>query len=145
MPNHFQKFTLFGLIATGLSLASPITHGEEKHSIDIKTDACLGMEKNYTTMGMVECMAESEKQWDAELNRVYKALRSKLNAKAKQQLKTAQRQWLKYRDAEMETIKAIYLSMDGTMWMVVATGARAEIVKKRALILTGYLEDLTPK
>ena len=40
---------------------------------------------------------------------------------------------------------SIYGSMDGTMWRVVATGARTEIVKQRVLLLTGYLEDLSPK
>ncbi|EDN69834.1 conserved hypothetical protein, secreted [Beggiatoa sp. PS] len=143
MPNHFQKLTLFGLIAAGLSLTSPFTYAEEKHPIDIKNEACL--EKNQTTMGMIKCEDQAINLWDAELNRVYKALRSKLNTKAKAQLQTAQRQWMKYRDAEFATIDAIYSSMDGTIWRVVATGARTEIVKQRVLLLTGYLEDLSPK
>jgi uncharacterized protein YecT (DUF1311 family) len=142
MPSHFHKFALVGLIA-GLSLTSLFTYAEEKHPIDARNQACL--EKNQATTGMLKCMAEVEKQWDADLNQVYEALRSKLNTKAKQQLETAQQQWLKYRNAEFETIKAIYGTRDGRIWPIVAASARAEVVKQRVLILTNYLEELNSK
>ena len=40
---------------------------------------------------------------------------------------------------------AFYGSMDGTMWTVAIVGAKVEIVKRRGLLITGYLEDLAPK
>ncbi|RKZ36725.1 MAG: DUF1311 domain-containing protein [Gammaproteobacteria bacterium] len=148
MLNRFKKSSLLALVA-GLSLASSFTYAVEKsHPIDAKTDACL--EKNDSTAGMIECSVQAEQLWDAELNRVYKALRSKLNANAKKQLKDAQLQWLKYRNAEFEAIKGIYKGIydamgGGTMWGMIAVGARAEIVKKRVLVLTGYLADFNPE
>ena len=142
MPSHFKKFAWFGVIA-GIILASPFTYAEETHPIDIKNEACL--EKSQTTTAMLECTAKVEKQWDTNLNQAYKALHSKLNTKVKQQLETAQQQWLKYRDAEFETIKAIYGTRGGKIWPIITTIAKAEVVKQRVLVLTSYLEELSPK
>ena len=139
----FNKLTWFGLIV-GFGLISPLTYADEKHSIDLKTEACL--EKNDSTAGMKQCTHQAEQWWDAELNRVYKALLSKLNHQAKKQLKTAQQQWLKYRNAEFEAIGAIYDAVykaagGGTMWSLMLIDSRVEIVKQRVLILTSYLTD----
>lgn len=135
---RFKKSSLLCLLA---GLASFSGYAEEQHPIDKKTEACL--EKNYSTNGMIGCSAQAEIEWDQELNKVYKALLSKLSSEGKNGLKMSQRQWLKYRDAEFEAIGAIYGAMDGTMWRVIAVGSRMEIVKKRVLTLKSYSDDLT--
>jgi len=135
-------------LIAGLSLFSSFIHAEEKHPIDIKTEACL--EKDDSTLGMMNCSAQSEKLWDTELNRVYTDLQSQLNDKAKKQLKNAQLQWLKYRNAEFKAIDEIYVVLSekmegGTMWRLLPINAKVEIIKQRVLILTGYLTDLKPE
>jgi len=137
----FIRFKKSSLLCLLVGLASFSAYAEEQHPIDKKTEACL--EKNYSTNGMIDCSAQAEIEWDQELNKVYKALLSKLSRDGKNSLKMSQRQWLKYRDAEFEAIGAIYSAMDGTMWRVVAVGSRMEIVKKRVLTLNSYLSDLT--
>jgi len=114
----------------------------EAHPIEKWTEACL--EKDRSTAGMVSCSDKAYKKWDQELNRIYKTLRRKLshNSKAKKALRNAQRAWLKYQNAEMKTIEVIYGSLQGTMWIPVAGFAKVEIIKKRTLILKGYLDDL---
>ncbi|MDM8562650.1 DUF1311 domain-containing protein [Candidatus Marithioploca araucensis] len=135
-------------LIAGLSLVSSFIHAEEKHPIDIKTEAC--MEKDYSTLGMMNCSAQSEKLWDTELNRVYRGLQSQLNEKAKKQLKNAQLQWLKYRNAEFKAIDEIYSvlyekSGGGTMWRLLPINAKVEIIKERVLVLTGYLTNFKPE
>lgn len=137
------KNTLFSLII-GLTLTGSLTTmaAEQEHAIDRKMDACL--EKDSTTVGMKNCTQQAIDDWDAELNRVYKALRSKLNAKAKQSLKNSQLQWINYRDAAFVAIDAIYDNIyknagGGTMWGVLAMSEKLDIIKHRVLELTSYL------
>ncbi|MBB3839986.1 uncharacterized protein YecT (DUF1311 family) [Runella defluvii] len=109
----------------------------EKHPIDIALDKC--MDKNPSTQGMVGCLDEAYKKWDAELNKNYKALNLKLNAKQKAALLTSQRKWIEYRDLEFKFQSELYATMEGTMYQPMAVDSRLEIVKKRALDLNSYL------
>ncbi len=94
---------------------------------------------------MKGCSLQAYEDWDAELNKVYKALKkSELDAKVKKQIKQAQRKWLKYRNTEFKAIDAIYDAEKrggGTMWGLLAADAKVEIVKNRVLVLSGYLQD----
>lgn len=110
----------------------------EKHPIDIALDKC--MDKNPSTQGMVGCLDEAYKKWDAELNKNYKALNLKLNAKQKAALLTSQRKWIEYRDLEFKFQSELYATMEGTMYQPMAVDSRLEIVKKRALDLKSYLD-----
>jgi uncharacterized protein YecT (DUF1311 family) len=146
MLNRFKKSTVFGFLIASLSLASSFVYAEEheEHSIDLKTQVCL--DNNYQTNDKMKgCSLQAYEDWDAELNKVYKALKeSRLNAKVKEQIKQAQRKWLKYRDAEFQAIEAIYDAEKmggGTMWGLFAADAKVEIVKNRVLVLSGYLQD----
>lgn len=109
----------------------------EKHPIDIALDKF--MDKNPSTQGMVGCLDEAYKKWDAELNKNYKALNLKLNAKQKAALLTSQRKWIEYRDLEFKFQSELYSTMEGTMYQPMAVDSRLEIVKKRALDLKSYL------
>ena len=53
---------------------------------------------------MLQCQEEKYQKADAELNRVYKALMATLDTSQKEQLRTAQRAWIPYRDAHAEFI-----------------------------------------
>lgn len=52
------------------------------------------MDKNPSTQGMVGCLDAAYKKWDAELNKNYKALTSKMDATQKAALLAAQRKWI---------------------------------------------------
>jgi len=133
---------LYFLLAFGLFLSAPVVsfaqEDAEKHPIDIALDKC--MDKNPSTQGMVGCLDEAYKKWDAELNKNYKALNLKLNAKQKAALLTSQRKWIEYRDLEFKFQAELYSTMEGTMYQPMAVDSRLEIVKKRALDLKSYLE-----
>lgn len=42
----------------------------------------------------------------------------------------------------MNTIRELIASKQGTMWLVVALGDRLDLVKERALMLQGCLDDV---
>ena len=89
---------------------------------------------------MLECFTRAEQEWDTELNRVYKALQSKLKPAGQDALKQAQRAWITQRDKEFELINAIHGQMDGTMWIVVMASKRNDVVKARAEALQAYID-----
>jgi uncharacterized protein YecT (DUF1311 family) len=120
-----------------LSFAAIAQDAQEQHPIDIALDKC--MDKNPSTHGMVVCLDEAYKKWDAELNKNYKAVALKLDAKQKAALLTSQRKWLEYRDLEFKFQDALYATMEGTMYQPMAINDRLEVVKKRALTLKSYL------
>jgi uncharacterized protein YecT (DUF1311 family) len=128
-----RKYILVSLAITYMPLVLfAASQVEEKHPIDRWIEACI--DKDSSTAGMMKCITQGYQKWDTELNRVYKALRKQLSdAKGKETLRNAQRAWLKYRDAEFETVGAVYGSLEGTMWGPVAGGAQIEIIKNRTL------------
>ncbi len=63
-----------------------------------------------------------------------------LNPKQKEALRLAQFEWIKYRDLEFKSIDIIYDTMEGTMYIPMRISAHLEVIKKRALELSNYLE-----
>ncbi|RFC84035.1 DUF1311 domain-containing protein [Acinetobacter sichuanensis] len=57
------------------------------------------MNKASSTVSMVQCTSVETARQDARLNKAYNGLMSKLSKTRKQELQTAQRLWIKYRDA----------------------------------------------
>jgi uncharacterized protein YecT (DUF1311 family) len=113
---------------------------KEDNPIDKALERCL--DKNGSTAGSVDCIDKAYQAWDKELNRAYNELMGTLSAEAKQSLKAAQTEWIKYRDLEFKLTDSVYSSMQGTMYIPMHADHRMEIVKKRALELKGYLDLL---
>ena len=96
-------------------------------------------EKANSTGEMVQAEARGLELWDAELNRVYRLLQTKLPESDRRKLIISQRAWLTFRDANSELIRAVYERAEGTMYRPVAVNAELQIVKERAENLRGYL------
>ena len=112
----------------------------KKHPIDQWLSAC--MEKDPSTQGMLLCLNEAYRRWDAELNRVYQELMSRLTPDERAALRESQRAWLKQRDEMFKLLDAIYGRKEGTMFLTMRAADRVEIVQKRALELLGVLDVL---
>ena len=132
-----RHITLFAL---ALLLVLPVQAKETGNTIDLTTASCLN--SNESTAGMLECFSRAEKDWDTELNCVYKVLQSKLKPAGQDALKQAQKAWIVQRDKEFELIKALHTQVDGTMWIAVMAEKRADVVKTRALALQSYVDLL---
>ncbi|QTR46732.1 DUF1311 domain-containing protein [Thiothrix litoralis] len=128
----------FILFAFAFALILPVQAKDVKNTIDLSTESCLNT--NDSTAGMLECFTRAEQEWDTELNRVYKALQSKLKPAGQDALKQAQRAWITQRDKEFELINAIHGQMDGTMWIAVMASKRNDVVKARAEALQAYID-----
>lgn len=126
------------LFALALALVLPVQADDTTSTIELSTERCLNT--HDSTAGMLECFTRAEQDWDTELNRVYRALQSKLKPAGQDALKQAQRAWIAQRDKEFELINAIHGQMDGTMWIAVMASKRNDVVKARAEALQAYID-----
>lgn len=116
---------------------------EKKHLIDIELQKCLDSKENSTTQRMTQCVTKAADSWDIELNKNYKTLLGLLNKEQKEKLKETQRQWIKYRNSELEFSRSFYNQMQGTMWIPIAAQTRLDLTKQRAQDLLDYISTLT--
>lgn len=116
---------------------------EKKHPIDIELQKCLDSKENYTTKSMTECIIVATESWDKELNKNYKVLLALLTEEQKEKLKESQRQWIKFRDTELEFSRSFYSQMQGTMWISIAAQTKLDLTRKRANELLDYISTLT--
>jgi uncharacterized protein YecT (DUF1311 family) len=113
---------------------------EPRHPIDKAFDACS--EKDPSTAGMVKCMDKLYQAWDQELNKNYGQLLGKLKPAQKGLLRASQLEWIKHRDADFKLIDSIYARLPGQRYDVIPMrlDERAELVRRRALQLKGFLD-----
>jgi uncharacterized protein YecT (DUF1311 family) len=85
------------------------------------------------TREMVECLSGLTARWDQRLNDAYQKLLQNLGPKQKEQLRTAQRLWIQYRDAN-----CLYYGLgEGTIARIEAGECMRSMTQSRALELEG--------
>jgi uncharacterized protein YecT (DUF1311 family) len=94
-----------------------------------------------TTVEMRDCTGREYKQADDELNRVYRQLVARIgnDEGRKTALKSAQQDWIKYRDANCDF--ASYLNRGGTIEPVVRYNCMTGMTVSRTKELREYLES----
>ena len=92
-----------------------------------------------TQYEMNVCAERNFKTADAELNRVYNTLASKLDAEARARLKTAEVSWLKYRDDNCEYEGAFYEG--GTMQPLIYSSCKERMTKARTAELREQIKE----
>jgi uncharacterized protein YecT (DUF1311 family) len=65
---------------------------------------------------------------------------NKLDKFQREALKEAQRNWIRYRNAEYKAISLIIQGLEGTMWLPVPDARLYKIIRRRAMELKDYLE-----
>lgn len=118
---------------------------DKEYSIDIELQTCLDSSENYTTKGMTNCVTIATGKCDDELNKNYQELLLLLKTEQKENLKISQRQWIEYRDKEIEFSNQLYSDLQGTMWIPVAAQTKLKLTKQRALEIESYIFNLTAK
>lgn len=114
---------------------------QEKERIDARLDECLAGEKGQTTAGMIGCTGMAIDAWDAAMNRSYQRAMTALDPKSRALLRTAQRQWIAFRDAEKAALSGPWSADQGTLAQVRIAAALLSLVRERALELRLYAGD----
>ena len=103
----------------------------EQHPIDYALRNCYSTPFGQTTMGMVSCLRGAEEAWDLELNRIYKQLGGSSN----KSLKSAQKAWILFRDAEFNWFNSFFTSKEGSKWSY-------GVLERRVLVVRQQVEHL---
>lgn len=126
------------LIASASSLAADaFCDSGVPHPIDLQLKHDLERSGGVTS-DMRDAFGKAYGAWDAELNRLYRALMEALSADERQALRHAQRAWLAFRDAEAAFWNTEYVAGGGTLALVVADGKHVDFVRDRVCQLQRY-------
>lgn len=117
----------------------PIFLSSGEHPIDSLVEQWD--DKQYSTLAMCQHRSKARELWDAELNRAYKLLRASLKKQQALTLRASQRAWMKYRDAQVKSIQAIYGSRSGSIQSLHASNRILDLTREQAEKLYIYYTD----
>jgi uncharacterized protein YecT (DUF1311 family) len=141
---HLDQLTtlaamLLLLLSIGIAAAEPFCGGDAPHPIDVWFDKTI--ESKTTTADIRAVQAEAHQRWDAVLNQLYKDIMAKLSGRDGKQFKQAQRNWLGFRETEMQFLSTSVYT-DGTMAPVILSDVGLKMLKTRVCQLMTHLAEL---
>jgi uncharacterized protein YecT (DUF1311 family) len=99
-------------------------------------------EKATTTVDISESYKALEEALDKELNAAYRKLMQKLPEPSKDALRTSQKQWVKFRDAEFLFLSGNFSKEDfGSSYVISIGSYRTSIIEARVKELLWYLKN----
>jgi len=112
----------------------------DQDPIDAALDACLAKPEGASTPGMVDCTDEAIQAWDKRLNEVYKKVLAGLDPKSRELVRSSQRRWVAFREAEHEAMGGPWRQDRGTIRVLMAN-ADLSAIKERVQELRLYGPD----
>ena len=116
------------------------SNGQSQHSIEAEMNACLEMDENHTTRGMILCMENARKAWLGEIENHIVRLESILDSTQFSLLQVSQSSWETYHENQVAFLNDYYSKKSGSIWKTIAATQRLELARKRATELF-YLLD----
>lgn len=101
------------------------------------------MDSDYSTSGMSAAVYELESNYDKLLNKYYTILLNKVEVNDREILKISQRNWIKFRDAEIKLIVVISdnYSSGGSIQNNIVSGKVCELTKQRVFKLKAHIDE----
>ena len=118
------KHRLLAIALTAISLSVSAADDGYSATYTRCMDASGGV-----TMNMLDCMGSETEQHDARLNQNYKAAMQALNKGQQNQLRDAQRLWIKFRDADCALLGSL---TGGSIDRINSASCFLDMTKQRA-------------
>lgn len=146
---HEEKAARFGPVLEACYAAAEGA-GAREACVGVVAEACMAADGgDYSTVGMMECLSAETAVWDTFLNDEYRETRAVFEAmdveetnpayaRRAQALRTAQRAWIAFRDAECGLAYSRWGA--GSMRMLDGAGCRQRMTAERALELRAMRE-----
>lgn len=141
-----KKVRVFAWLLAGIAPVVSATEpfcGGAPHAIDVDYAAEVDR-SGGVTFDMREAQGRANERWDAELNRVYRDLLAALPAADQDRLRTAQRAWLAFRDAELAFAESETIAGGGTMAPLVVNDIAMGLLRDRTCALSRHRKALAP-
>jgi len=125
-------------VAVGLlGLFVQVTSAQDRNSIDESYEKSIAA--NPSTAGMMAAIREAQTQWEKEIEKNLKDLEKKLKPEEWRSLERTQKNWLTYRDSEIEAINLIFGNSGGSSESKLESSMQImKLFKARTLVLEGY-------
>ncbi len=130
------SFCLFLLLVPAAAVAQ-----DDEDPIDAALGQCLDDPQGQSTRGMVECFGAAYQDWDAALNDVYDGLMHSLDPQSAALLKSAQRNWTAFRDAESDFLATLVVPERGTLMLVTVNETMTDLVRARVMELRAVADE----
>ena len=101
--------------------------------------------KVYENVQQKEALWQMEEEWDKELNIVYQKIMKIANTKTKNNLRNAQRAWLKSRDKKVQDSYYFENPEGGSMGVLFSLNTNVKLLEQRTLELAEMYDRLTGK
>ena len=125
-----------------LAFAATSLRATDADPTEARLDHCLGQESHASTAGQTECETAAEQAYDRRMNTAFSTLVRTLPPEAAARLRTSQRLWLAFRDAESKARTALYETRRGTMFVPMEAANQTRLVRDRALELEAYVRAM---
>lgn len=100
----------------------------DAHPIDLLADDCM----QQPPFDDAQCLDQAYQRWDREVTRCYRELLKRTPVKsARDRLRSAQRHWTTFRDAQIAAIGQIIGGRDGTVWPNVSRRERNQLIREQ--------------
>ena len=129
-------------VIAGLKQEKDNTPDAEIHPIEKAVQDCMQKE-DYTTAGMSKCVDASINDWNKEIDKYLSLLKYTLPEDKYKLLQISQEKWEEYKKAQWQLLEATLSEKDGTMYINILSGDKADVVEKRAKDLSGFYFELT--
>ncbi len=109
-----------------------VLHATDAHPIDVLAEQCM-QQPPYAD---APCLDEAYQRWGREVTRVYRELLRRTVSKSdRDRLRTAQRSWTAFRDAQVAAIETIIGGRDGKIWPNAARRELNQLLREQQLRL----------
>lgn len=122
------------VVALGLYAAATSVSFAESKNLTPTYNACIE-NSGGATFSMIDCMTAEYEQQDKRLNAAYKAVVKQLEGKRVQELKEAQRAWIKFRDLNC----GFLAGGEGQMARIESNSCMLSMTAERADELKGFV------
>ena len=122
----------------GLLLTTPAVAAGRGDAAATALEACLARPDSQSTGGQTDCQQAALAAYDRRMNAAYGRLLRALPSAAGGDLRTAQRAWIGFRDAEKVARSSFFATRHGTMYVPMEAQAELALTRDRALALEAY-------
>nr|WP_057926013.1 lysozyme inhibitor LprI family protein [Burkholderia ambifaria] len=112
--------------------------------IDVAMRQCLARRDRSSPAGQIQCMGETQQQWQAVMDGAYQRLSNNAPADAKRGWQDSQRHWVTWRKDEIQLLKAVYDTTRGTSYAMSSADMQLQPVRDRALALRAAADRYAP-
>ena len=141
--NKFLEILVFLLISS-IGISGQYKNQLVNRMSNFRNEVYENVSEGYDVQ-QKEALRKMEEEWDKELNIVYQKIMKIANTETKNNLRNAQRVWLKSRDKKVQDSYYFENSEGGSMGVLFSLNTNVKLLEERTLQLAEMYDRLTGK